>query len=132
MSIDVGVLGVRVGVGVVLMMRVLVGVTRQQLLLGRVRVLLVVGRVPTSVDPQTRILAVGIRHSEDRSAAVLKVAVKVFRGTGGQITSGLVSDGPLSFVEDDAGKCDQNEGEGGHNGNDPSDGGPLVAVVDRS
>ncbi len=114
MSIDVSVLGVRVGVGVVLMMRVLVGMTRQQLLLRRVRVLLVVGRVPPSVDPQTRILAVRIRHAEDRSAAVLKVAVKVFRGTGGQVASGLVSDGPLSFVEDDAGKCDQNEGEGGN------------------
>ncbi len=107
-------------------------VTRQQLLLRRVRVLLVVSRVPSSVDPQTRILAVRVRHAEDWSTAVLKVAVKVFRGTGGQISSGLVSDGPLSFVEDDAGKCDQDEGEGGHDGNDPSDGGPLVAVVDRS
>ena len=50
-SVDVGVLGVGIGV------RVVREVGREELLLGRVRVLLVVGSVPTSVDPKAWILA---------------------------------------------------------------------------
>jgi len=121
-AVDVGVLSVGVGVGVVRKL------ARQQLLLRRVGVLLVVGGVPATVDPEARVLG-RVGGPQDGAGAVLEVAVEVVRGAGGEVAAGFVLHRPLTFVEDDAGEGDENEGQRPHDGDDPGDGGPVVAVV---